>query len=31
MFKVPKIDDDVNGQNILATRKCSFDMPFYQV
>jgi len=30
-FKIPKIDEDVNTQNILVTRKCSFDMAFYQV
>lgn len=30
-FKVPTFDEDVNTQNILVTRKCSFDMAFYQV
>jgi hypothetical protein len=30
-FKIPKVDEDVNTQNILVTRKCSFDMAFYQV
>lgn len=30
-FKVPRNDDDINTQNILVTRKCSFDMAFYQV
>jgi hypothetical protein len=33
MFKVPKSGDEdgLNPQNILVTRKCSFDMAFYQV
>lgn len=33
MFKVPKIneDEDYDTQSILVTRKCSFDMAFYQV
>lgn len=30
-FKIPKIDEEVDSQNILVTRKCSFDMAFYQV
>lgn len=30
-FKIPKVDEDINAQNILVTRKCSFDMAFYQV
>lgn len=31
MFKVPEIDDGIDGQNIFVTRECSFDMAFYQV
>lgn len=30
-FKIPRGDDDIDTQNILVTRKCSFDMAFYQV
>ena len=30
-FKVPKNDEDIDCQNILVTRRCSFDMAFYQV
>jgi hypothetical protein len=32
-FKIPKINDDEDyySQTILVTRKCSFDMAFYQV
>lgn len=30
-FKLPHLDEDINTQNILVTRKCSFDMAFYQV
>jgi hypothetical protein len=30
-FKVPRNDDDIDTQNILVTRKCSFDMAFYQI
>ena len=33
MFKIPKTgdDEDLVAQSILVTRKCSFDMAFYQV
>jgi hypothetical protein len=30
-FKIPRPDEDINCQNILVTRKCSFDMAFYQL
>lgn len=30
-FKLPRIDDEINTQSILVTRRCSFDMAFYQV
>lgn len=30
-FKVPRNDEDIDTQNILVTRKCSFDMAFYQI
>ena len=31
IFKTPPQDDDLDGQTILVTRKCSFDMAFYQL
>ena len=30
-FKVPSLDQDMDTQNILVTRECSFDMALYQV
>lgn len=30
-FKVPRSGEDADCQNILVTRRCSFDMAFYQV
>lgn len=30
-FKVPKNDENIDCQNILVTRRCSFDMAFYQL
>lgn len=30
-FKIPKNDENIDCQNILVTRRCSFDMAFYQV
>ena len=30
-FKIPSVDQDIDTQNILVTRKCSFDMAFYQL
>ena len=30
-FKIPRPDEEINCQNILVTRKCSFDMAFYQL
>jgi hypothetical protein len=31
IFKTPKIEESSDGDLIFVTRKCSFDMSFYQV